>query len=129
MMAILRIVWVTVGHFLLFGLADEALWLGGNRNQGSEIRDQMARKRSQHTKTRRTLRHFLLYQQWRIAGFRAENPPRGKLIWLTMSRRSKPRPAKPRSPRLVLVCVAAFAVMLLLLRMLVFVQGHGRHWR
>jgi hypothetical protein len=42
-----------------------------------------------------------------------------------MSRSAKSRPAKPRSRRLLLACVVAFAVMLLLLRLLAFV--HGRH--
>jgi hypothetical protein len=42
-----------------------------------------------------------------------------------MNRPAKSRPTKRRSQRLVLVCVIAFAVLLLLLRMLRFV--HGRH--
>lgn len=36
------------------------------------------------------------------------------------------RQAKPRAQRLILICVVALAVALLLLRMVVFVQGHGR---
>jgi len=40
-----------------------------------------------------------------------------------MNRPAKSRPTKPRSQRLVLVCVVAFAVLLLLLRMLRFVHG------
>ncbi|MGO9316429.1 MAG: hypothetical protein ACLPXT_12490 [Terracidiphilus sp.] len=48
-----------------------------------------------------------------------------------MSRRNQTRKAKPRtvrasSGRLMLACVVVFAVFLLLLRMLVFVHGHGR---
>jgi hypothetical protein len=42
------------------------------------------------------------------------------------SRKAKPRTAGARSGRLMLVCVVVFAVLLLLLRMLVFVHGHGR---
>jgi hypothetical protein len=42
------------------------------------------------------------------------------------SRRSNLRPAKPRLRGCVMVCVIAFAVLILLLRMLVFVFGHGR---
>jgi hypothetical protein len=50
---------------------------------------------------------------------------------LLMSRRDQTRKAKPHTARprfgwLVTVCVVAFAVLLLLLRMLVFVHGHGR---
>jgi hypothetical protein len=43
-----------------------------------------------------------------------------------MSRRGQTRKAKPRFQRLILACVVAFAVLLLLLRMLVFVHGHTR---
>jgi hypothetical protein len=43
-----------------------------------------------------------------------------------MSRRDQTRKAKPRYGRLMLACVVVFAVLLLLLRMLVFVHGHGR---
>jgi hypothetical protein len=48
-----------------------------------------------------------------------------------MRRRDQTRKAKPRTARahfgwLVTVCVVVFAVLLLLLRMLVFVRGHGR---
>jgi hypothetical protein len=42
-----------------------------------------------------------------------------------MRRKAKPRPANYRSKRFLLACVVAFAVVLLLLRMFVFV--HGRH--
>ena len=42
------------------------------------------------------------------------------------TRKAKPRPARPRSGRLILACVVIFVVLLLLLRMLVFVHGHGR---
>jgi hypothetical protein len=41
-----------------------------------------------------------------------------------MNRPAKSRPTKPRSQRLVLVCVVVFAVLLLLLRLLRF--AHGR---
>jgi hypothetical protein len=44
---------------------------------------------------------------------------------LRMTRPAKSRRTKPRSQRLVLVWAVAFAVLLLLLRMLRFV--HGRH--
>jgi hypothetical protein len=40
-----------------------------------------------------------------------------------MSRQAKSRPAKPRPRRLLLACVVAFAVLLLLLRLLAFVHG------
>jgi hypothetical protein len=40
-----------------------------------------------------------------------------------MSRQAKFRPAKPRIRRLFLACVVAFAVLLLLLRLLAFVHG------
>jgi cell division protein FtsN len=40
-----------------------------------------------------------------------------------MSRKDQTRKAKPRSGRLILACVAALAVLLLLLRMLNFVHG------
>jgi len=40
-----------------------------------------------------------------------------------MPRKPKTRPAKPRSHRLFLACVVAFAVLLLLLRLLNFVHG------
>jgi hypothetical protein len=43
-----------------------------------------------------------------------------------MNRPAKSRRTRPRSQRLVLVCVVAFAVLLLLLRMLRFVHGFGR---
>jgi len=43
------------------------------------------------------------------------------------SRRASSGQAVPRSRRLIVVGVVAFAVLLLLLRMLVFVHGHGRH--
>jgi hypothetical protein len=48
-----------------------------------------------------------------------------------MSRRDQFRKAKPRTSRsrfgwLVTVCAVVLAVLLLLLRMLVFVHGHGR---
>lgn len=42
------------------------------------------------------------------------------------SRRVKIRSARPRFGRLALVGVVAFAILLLLLRMLTFVHGHGR---
>jgi hypothetical protein len=50
---------------------------------------------------------------------------------LLMSRRDQTRKAKPRTARprfgwMVTVCVVVFAVLLLLLRLLVFVHGHGR---
>ena len=41
-------------------------------------------------------------------------------------RRSKARQVKPRSHRVVLVCVVVFGVLLALLRMLLFVHGHIR---
>jgi hypothetical protein len=40
-----------------------------------------------------------------------------------MTRPAKFRPNKPRSQRFILACVIAFAVLLLLLRMAVFVHG------
>ena len=43
-----------------------------------------------------------------------------------MNRRDQTRKAKPRSHRLILACAVVFAVLLLLLRLLVFVHGHGR---
>jgi hypothetical protein len=39
------------------------------------------------------------------------------------------RKPKPRKPNLLLASIVAFAVLLLLLRMLVFVAGHGHHLR
>jgi hypothetical protein len=42
------------------------------------------------------------------------------------SRKAKPRTVRARSGRLMLACVVVFAVLLLLLRMLVFVHGYGR---
>jgi len=47
------------------------------------------------------------------------------LLSLPMRRPAKSRQAKPRSHRLIVACAVAFAVLLLLLRMAVFV--HGRH--
>jgi hypothetical protein len=48
-----------------------------------------------------------------------------------MSRRNQSRKAKPRTAgasfgRWMVACAVVFAVLLLLLRMLVFVHGHGR---
>jgi hypothetical protein len=40
-----------------------------------------------------------------------------------MARPAKFRPNKPRSHRLILVCVVAFAVLLSLLRMVLYVRG------
>jgi hypothetical protein len=68
---------------------------------------------------------------------RAMNASRLAVNWfcfvlvLLMSRRDqtrkvKPRPTNAHSDRLMLVCAVVFAVLLLLLRMLVFVHGHGR---
>jgi hypothetical protein len=37
------------------------------------------------------------------------------------------RKANPRKQNLLVALLVAFAVLLLLLRMLVFVAGHGRH--
>ena len=37
------------------------------------------------------------------------------------------RKANPRNQNLLVALLVAFAVLLLLLRMLVFVAGHGRH--
>jgi hypothetical protein len=42
------------------------------------------------------------------------------------TRKAKPHTARPRFGWLVTVCVVVFAVLLLLLRMLVFVHGRGR---
>jgi len=42
---------------------------------------------------------------------------------LLMSRRKQIRNERPRTGRLVMVCVVVFAVLLLLLRLLVFVHG------
>jgi hypothetical protein len=42
----------------------------------------------------------------------------------TNSRKPKSRPAKPRSHRVIVVCAVAFALLLLLLRLLNF--AHGR---
>jgi hypothetical protein len=42
------------------------------------------------------------------------------------TRKAKPRTARLRFGWLVTVSVVVFAVLLLLLRMLVFVHGHGR---
>jgi hypothetical protein len=43
-----------------------------------------------------------------------------------MTRKANPRKLKPRKPNLLLAVFVAMAVLLLLLRMIVFVQGHGR---
>jgi hypothetical protein len=43
-----------------------------------------------------------------------------------MTRKSKSRQAKPRCRGLIVACAVVFAVLLLLLRMLFFVHGHGR---
>ncbi|MGA3160821.1 MAG: hypothetical protein ABSC77_06350 [Terracidiphilus sp.] len=43
-----------------------------------------------------------------------------------MSRRNQSRKAMPRFGRLMLACVVVFAVLLLLLRMLVYVHGLRR---
>jgi hypothetical protein len=40
-----------------------------------------------------------------------------------MRRRSNSRPAKPNPHRLIVWCAVAFAVLLLLLRMFVYVRG------
>jgi hypothetical protein len=88
------------------------------------------------------MRHLLLYQQLEKQAFALTNAPQG--VWnqtpmgvciavewhcfaftFRMNRPAKSRRTKPRSQRLVLVCVVVFAVLLLLLRMLRFV--HGRH--
>jgi hypothetical protein len=45
-----------------------------------------------------------------------------------MTRRAKSRNAPPRRGRLILAVGIAFAVLLLLLRMLTFVHGYRRHW-
>jgi hypothetical protein len=37
------------------------------------------------------------------------------------------RKAKPRNPNLLLMAFVALAVLLLLVRMIVFVAGHGHH--
>jgi hypothetical protein len=44
-----------------------------------------------------------------------------------MKRRAKPRAEKLSSGSLLVAFAAAIAVLILLLRMLVFVAGHGRH--
>ena len=44
-----------------------------------------------------------------------------------MKRKAKPRAEKIRSGSLLVAFAAAIAVLILLLRMLVFVAGHGRH--
>ncbi len=41
-------------------------------------------------------------------------------------RSTKSRPSRPRSRRLILACAVAFAILLLLVRMLRFVHGRGR---
>jgi hypothetical protein len=48
------------------------------------------------------------------------------LLPFPMRRSAHSRPAKPRLHRLIVICAVAFAVLLLLLRMAVFVHGHGR---
>jgi hypothetical protein len=40
-----------------------------------------------------------------------------------MTRKAKLRPAKPRSHRVIVACAVAFALLLLLLRLLNFVHG------
>jgi hypothetical protein len=44
----------------------------------------------------------------------------------TKSRQNRLGHTKPRSQRLIVLCVVSFAVLLLLLRLLAFVHGHGR---
>jgi hypothetical protein len=44
-----------------------------------------------------------------------------------MTRHAKPRPVNSRSHRLILICAVVFAVLLLLVRMIAFVHGHGRY--
>jgi hypothetical protein len=46
---------------------------------------------------------------------------------LPMTRQAKSRPTKARAHRLILAGAVALTVLLVLLRMLVFVFGHGRH--
>ena len=44
-----------------------------------------------------------------------------------MTRKAKLQESKPRKPNLLLAVVVAIAVLLILLRMIVFVAGRGHH--